>query len=307
MNAALRAYLELLRISNVLTAVADVWMGMIVATGTLAPASVSVPLTLASVLLYLSGMVLNDYCDAEKDARERPTRPIPSGRIAKRTAAILGYGLIAGGLVSAAAAGLAVGNPSPLLLAGCLAYWVVFYNRHKATLLGPLLMAMCRMTNVLLGLSASEVFVNGSGEGKQYAFIAAGHLLYVLGLTLFARHETTENSRAWLTLAASVSIAGLATYAGGAIYLGGALTLAVPKFQWGLLWVVIALLIARRYVAAILQPTPRHIQSAVGNAIQSIILIDAALAWGYAGPFWGLAIFALLPPTMLMARFIPQT
>ena len=34
-------------------------------------------------------MVLNDVFDAEVDAREQPDRPIPSGRVSRRAAALL--------------------------------------------------------------------------------------------------------------------------------------------------------------------------------------------------------------------------
>ena len=39
-------------------------------------------------------MVLNDVYDVETDARERPYRPIPSGRISLNKAQSLGYGLL---------------------------------------------------------------------------------------------------------------------------------------------------------------------------------------------------------------------
>jgi hypothetical protein len=84
-------------------------------------------------------------------------------------------------------------------------------------------------------------------------------------------------------------------------------TLQATPLPWAVMWGVVGLLIARRFVAALLQPSPGRVQSAVGNAITSIIVIDAVLAAGYAGPFWGLTIFALLPLTMLMAKFITQT
>ena len=45
-------------------------------------------LALASVLMYWSGMALNDWADREADAVERPERPIPSGRV--RPGAALG-------------------------------------------------------------------------------------------------------------------------------------------------------------------------------------------------------------------------
>ena len=40
--------------------------------------------------LYAAGMVLNDAFDAELDARERPERPIPSGRISRSRHGVLG-------------------------------------------------------------------------------------------------------------------------------------------------------------------------------------------------------------------------
>ena len=89
MISRLLAYAQLLRISNTLTAVADVWMGMLVALAVrlqLVPLSPREMLgagliTLASSLLYHAGMVLNDVFDAEQDAVLRPTRPIPRGEI----------------------------------------------------------------------------------------------------------------------------------------------------------------------------------------------------------------------------------
>ena len=47
--------------------------------------------------LYCGGMVWNDYFDVEQDRRERPFRPLPSGRIAPSEAVRLGIGLFAGG------------------------------------------------------------------------------------------------------------------------------------------------------------------------------------------------------------------
>ena len=78
------AWLQLVRLPNVFTAAADVAMGYLVTHDTLRPATHFALLAAASCLLYLSGMVLNDVFDADADARERPERPIPSGRVAQR-------------------------------------------------------------------------------------------------------------------------------------------------------------------------------------------------------------------------------
>lgn len=45
---------------------------------------------IASVSLYAGGVVLNDYFDREIDAKERPERPIPSGKVSKEFALLMG-------------------------------------------------------------------------------------------------------------------------------------------------------------------------------------------------------------------------
>ncbi len=82
-ESRLRAYVELLRLPAVFTAMADVALGFLFTHPTLEPWRIFVALWLASSSLYLAGMVLNDVFDAQLDARERPERPIPSGRIAR--------------------------------------------------------------------------------------------------------------------------------------------------------------------------------------------------------------------------------
>ena len=99
--SSVRAWLELLRLPNVFTAVADVAMGYLVTQATLdALAAAGRALIIASAALYLAGMVLNDKFDATLDALERPERPIPSGRISAQTASRLGFGLLALGVVA---------------------------------------------------------------------------------------------------------------------------------------------------------------------------------------------------------------
>lgn len=59
----------------------------------------------SSVALYWAGMAFNDYADATVDAVERPERPIPSGRVARRTALATACGLTAAALGLSALAG----------------------------------------------------------------------------------------------------------------------------------------------------------------------------------------------------------
>ena len=104
---------RLLRLPNVFTAFADIALGLC-ATAALSPATVddtfgwkAALLVLASGLLYMAGMVWNDYFDLAEDKRDRPFRPLPSGRVSVRAAVIIGLLLLAGGWACAAATGSA--------------------------------------------------------------------------------------------------------------------------------------------------------------------------------------------------------
>ena len=74
-----RAYLQLFRLPNVFTAMADIAMGLLVTYGDQTTPAAPVLLLLASSLIYTAGMVLNDVYDYEVDVQERPHRPLPSG------------------------------------------------------------------------------------------------------------------------------------------------------------------------------------------------------------------------------------
>jgi hypothetical protein len=68
---------------------ADIGLGAL-AANTLPRSWLPVVLTaFVSAGLYTSGMVWNDFFDVEQDRRERPDRPIPSGRVSRRTAGLL--------------------------------------------------------------------------------------------------------------------------------------------------------------------------------------------------------------------------
>ncbi|MGB3292783.1 MAG: hypothetical protein WBB01_07355, partial [Phormidesmis sp.] len=80
-NSSIRAYLQLMRPANVVTAWADILAGYAagLGVGVIAfPSTTLVWLLLATTGLYAGGVVFNDVFDAELDTVERPERPIPS-------------------------------------------------------------------------------------------------------------------------------------------------------------------------------------------------------------------------------------
>src|SRR5437667_10407683 len=98
----LRAYAQLVRLPNLPTALADICLAAL-ALAVQPPAGDLVEgfpgvrlalLLLASACLYSAGMVWNDYFDQEQDKHERPSRPLPSGRVKPAEAVRLGSALL---------------------------------------------------------------------------------------------------------------------------------------------------------------------------------------------------------------------
>src|SRR5512143_1178807 len=78
---SLRGWLELVRPPNLFTVPGDVLAGAALAGIAMRTMLTLASAVLISLLLYAAGLILNDYMDRRTDARERPERPIPSGRV----------------------------------------------------------------------------------------------------------------------------------------------------------------------------------------------------------------------------------
>jgi 4-hydroxybenzoate polyprenyltransferase len=307
---AVTAWLRLLRLPNHATAVADVLAGwMLIAR----PESVAPPpwpfwaVAAASLLLYAAGMVLNDVFDQELDRVERPERPLPSGQISRRTAAFVGWLAAAGGVAAGVVAAVLSGHAAVAGVAGALAAAVYVYDRHaKNTAVGPLVMGSCRSLNWLLGMTAA----GGPTVAAEW-LPAAGMGIYVAGITLFARFEATVSSRRWLILSTAVMSAGLAITGSFTVWLagqGGSAWLARAGLDnWLLLWAVLSASVVYRAVLGIVTPQPGLVQRAVGNAIMTIITLDAAVVLAACGESWAIVGFLLLIPFLVGRRLVPPT
>ena len=238
-------------------------------------------------------MVLNDVYDADLDARERPERPIPSGRIQRTTAARIGWILLLCGvglfwLAGVFVDGQAVGIAS-IFLAGAI--WL-YDSVAKRTPLAPIVMGMCRGLNVALvmGIAAYSLkpAIAPLATESERA-IGMGLALYIAGVTWFARSEAST-SRRWQLVASMVTmIVGLMFYAASPLvnHSRPAL-LSLSQLGWAILWLAIAGVILRRCALAAANPEPRLVQIAVRGALRSLIVIDAAIVLGFCGAAWGL-------------------
>jgi 4-hydroxybenzoate polyprenyltransferase len=285
----LRDYAQLVRLPNLPTALADICLGAL-AAGALPQHGFSFAvLLLASACLYSAGMVFNDYFDLEQDRRERPFRPLPSGRITPRQAARLGSVLLAAGVLLTLPAG-----GTSVWVAVCLVGAILAYDGWlKRTWAGPLAMGTCRFLNVLLGVSAC-----GSLLWPRGAHLALVVGLYIVGVTWFARTEARRSSQNALRGAAAVMLASL--------LLALPLPVFLPpeqhsSFVFPYLLVALGFIVGVPVVQAIANPAPGLVQAAVKRALMGLVLLDAVLATATAG-LVGLAILGLLAPSLYLNR-----
>lgn len=226
-------YLRLMRISalptlcsNVLTA----YFLACIAAGGSPPVGIPILLLSTCGAFYLAGMVLNDFFDAKLDAVERPERPIPSGRISRLKAGLLGGALLLAGIMGVEfCARLSESNlirPVGLILATLIVVYDVWFKR--VPILGPATMGYCRFFNILFVLVVVNAFTQisvttFSGWENELrlldwpVFYAFGILAYIFGLTVVSSYETGEadkrlpfRKRASILIALFIALLGLA-------------------------------------------------------------------------------------------------
>lgn len=298
-----RAYLELVRLPNLFTAVGDIVAGyLIVSRGVDVSWRDLVILMLASVCLYTGGVVLNDYFDRDVDAVERPERPIPSGRIHARDALKLGVRLLGLGCVLA----VGVGIPSLLvavLLAGC----IVLYDAKgkRIEYVGSLNMGACRFLNVILGASGVVAY-DASTPVESWLWFALPVALivfvYISAVTLLATGEVWGGNRT----ISSLVFGALLVVIGGVLWLGFSDRLVEPIWSYPFLALFAAatLLVVGRVVGS---PTAPNIRTAIKTCVLSLILLDAAIVAGVGGLGFGVGIALLLVPALYAARLYAVT
>ncbi len=289
-RSALWSYLQLMRPPNLVTAIADILAGFAVAG--LVNFEALPWLLAATIGLYGGGVVLNDVFDRRLDAIERPERPIPSGRATAWGGVLLGTMLLIGGIGAAFLASVFSG-----VLAVLIAMCAVLYDawgKHHA-IIGPVNMGMCRGLNLLLGVSAAPVLV----DEKWY--LALIPVTYIAAITAISTGEVRGGKRGTGLLALGLLGAVIATLL--------ALT-RTPAFGLVALLPFLALFAWRVVPAfwhAYLEPQPDRIRSAVKAGVLSLIVLDSAIAAGYAGPLYGAVVLALLFVAARMARLFAVT
>lgn len=243
----------------------------------------------AALLIYAAGLIWNDCADCREDRTCRPRRPIPSGRVRLREAALAGAVLAAGGIALAAIAGLWTCLASTGLVLLVLCYDFV---ARRIRMLGALNMGACRGASLLMGACAALP----ARDWPVVVIPAAGVSLFIAAVTWIAARETDSvriGAVRWVP-ATIVALTYLCLAAAGA----GGTTMA---HACALLSVAALLCCGARLHGS---PAPELVGRNIGGMIRVLVPLQAALCASAAHGGTGIAAVLLLgwPVSALLAR-----
>ncbi|WP_149303597.1 UbiA-like protein EboC [Pareuzebyella sediminis] len=299
MNTVLLGYARLARPANLPTAAADILAGVAIAgvfviSGSGQGGSILflpvLLLVLSSIFLYAGGVIFNDVFDLSIDRIERPERPIPSGIVPLKAAAVYGTAAMLIGIVLAFCVGRLSG-----IIACMLTFSILIYDSlaKKSDLLGPLVMGLCRGLNLILGIS-----VLGS---LDFWWMAIVPIVYIFAITLISRGEVHGENKNHIVLAGVL----YATVIFGILAISYFYT---DSMLMTLLYILVfVIMIFRPLVRAYSENSPANIKKAVMAGVISLIVLDAAIAATFSIWWYGLVILALLPLSIGLSKLFAVT
>jgi 4-hydroxybenzoate polyprenyltransferase len=285
----LKEYLLLIRLPNVFTTPSNILAGYFAGVTVAEADSVHLfALMVSSGLLYVAGIVLNDYFDIEIDKRERPSRPLPSGNISKGHA--LTIAIIA--LLIANTIALVLG-PISLAVSLALTVAIIAYDyRLKHGLSGPFAMGATRFLNVIFGASPVLLYLNNHSHGIV-GVAGVSLFLYIMAITILSKkeagNERPNSAMAFLTVSGAISaVAALGLF----LQLHWTFLLNLSIFA------IVMIVTFRQHLT---KEVP-SVQKAVRNMVLSIIILDSVFVTGTVGLPYGLATLLLIAPAVVLAK-----
>jgi 4-hydroxybenzoate polyprenyltransferase len=290
----IRDYLILIRIPNLFTIPSNVMVGFsqLVLLNN-ANWTTLLILIVTSLLLYTVGIVLNDYIDRQIDRRERPTRPLPSGRISARSALILVLVATLSSILAAAYVSSLTLIIVLIIIGTILAYdcWL------KSSTFRHFVMALSRVFNIVLGFSPL-LFLPFSNNNDliRIVVILSSMFIYVFTISYLSKFETGALSK---KINYTVSVPSIST-----IPILLALFTIMGYFKLDLLFILpifigmLLITFGKRYVRLGTNEAG-HI---VRNLVLSIIILDSLFMSGSVGLVYGLSLLVFLIPAIILSR-----
>ena len=291
----MKYYLQLMRPANLVTAIADILAGLSLAKFIFSTDILSIQtiilLCISTVGLYGGGVVFNDVFDAELDAIERPERAIPSGKVTKQNATILGVLLLIIGIFCAS-----IVSFESMIIAFAIAILALVYDKfgkHHA-FFGPINMGLCRGENLLLGMSVMLSSLH------EFWWIGIIPVLYIAAITMISRGEVHGGNQSIL-------------YFAGFLYVIVSISQIVMSYQFGNLFITLPFvflhifLIFKPLIFAIQNPIGSNIGKAVKAGVLALIVMDAAWVSTSGNFQLAIGVLLLLPLSIKIAKIFAVT
>jgi len=278
----LKEYLQLVRIPGIFTAFSNVLIGYFFSLS-YSPESNSLPLLLVtSGMLFSAGMIFNDFFDLNIDKKERPNRPLPSGKISKQKALLLGIIF----LIIANIFAFITGYDS-LFLSLIMTGMIISYNYKLKFIpfLGIFSLSVIRFLNVLLGFS----IISFSYEIIQFAIPIS---IFVAGISILAKNEIGSNTTI------SKKLNKLLNF-GTIIYV---CILIIKNFQIEQLIFLSLFSLLSLNLFTKKKNSETKIQKQITFQLLSIILLDATLISIFSSFYYAISVSLLIIPAYLITR-----
>lgn len=283
-----------MRPANIVTAISDILGGAAIAwyAGGAHELPSVLLLIVATIGLYGGGVVFNDFFDAALDRVERPERPIPSGLIPEKEAALLGTFLLIVGIVAASAVAVYPSGIIALAIAIAALVYDKWSKHHRVA--GPLNMGLCRGLNLLLGMSLVPFAL------EEFRALAMVPVLYIAAITLISQGEVHGGKSKTILIAAFLYLVVIASILYSSVLLGNGL------YALGFL-LILALLIFPPLLKAFREPVGKNIGKAVKAGVIALIVMNAAWAATFGAFYLAVVIVLLLPVSIFLARLFAVT
>ena len=298
-NVSIKDYLALVRLPNLFTLPSNILVGMATVSSlafTLTSFTQFLLLVTISVLLYCVGIVLNDLYDFDIDKKERPNRPLPSGKISRRSAIVL----VA--IFSTVALILSLQVSFSTLVISSILFSLIFgYDKYlKNTHAGPFTIASARVMNILLGTSVSLRSVDSYSQIVTLTFVLIITFVYVSLIGFISRYEVhgfLDNTKLLLTpaIVATVISSIILFTLMGFFKLESLIILSLFSF-------IMIISFSRIY-----RRDSGRTQQIVRNMILSIIVLDSTFLTGIIGIELGLVVLTLMAPLLVLANKMYMT
>ncbi|MCE9617851.1 MAG: UbiA family prenyltransferase [Nitrosarchaeum sp.] len=271
-----------MRFPGIFTALSNVFLGFFIYSEFVGDWFVLFPLLTISGFLFLAGMTLNDYFDYNIDKNERPGRPLPLGKISRKTALCLGLALLAAANISAFFVGFQAVIISVIMTILIFAYDIKLKN---IKILGILNLSSIRFLNVILG--SSTVIFN-----FEIIWVSIPIAIFVAGISILAKTESYGYSR-------KAKIANLILVLFTIVYV------VILTHDMGFThWLILGIFVVVSYIPWMIftEKSPKTTQKIVTIQLLSIPILDGILVMAFSNIIFAIVTISMIFPAYIILR-----